>query len=230
MRIGKSRTPSRRSRRRVPASRSEARLLIERHLFDDLGVSLTPSFRSPPKCSLRSPSARREFSTSSSGVIREETHRHFLPLGNSQFSSRVDVVRNFRYPRERSLANRPSISRGPSVRRISVRWEEPPRVSGRPCERRDRERSTGTPRQRRFQRISWKTTETTVVFYSRPERTRGGHSAFRIRENRKGEDTDRKVNSDTRGSPWRTDARTMLILPDIKLQVIWVYALAIVRR
>lgn len=34
-----------------------------------------------------------------------------------------------------------------------------------------------------------------------------------------GKDTDRKVNSDNRGSPWRTDARTMLILPDIKLQV-----------
>jgi len=32
-----------------------------------------------------------------------------------------------------------------------------------------------------------------------------------------GEDTDRKANSATRGSPWRTDA--MLILPDIKLQV-----------
>lgn len=34
-----------------------------------------------------------------------------------------------------------------------------------------------------------------------------------------GKDTDRTVNSDNRGSPWRTDARTMLILPDIKLQV-----------
>lgn len=79
MPIGKSRTPSRRSRRRVPTSCSEARLLIERHLFDDLGISLTSSFRSA-KCSLRDVSSPILLQ-----ALKKRT-RHFLPLGNANTS------------------------------------------------------------------------------------------------------------------------------------------------
>lgn len=49
--------------------------------------------------------------------------------------------------------------------------------------------------------------------------SREGIRERNVRGDAEGKDTDRTVNSDTRGSPWRTDARTMLILPDIKLQV-----------
>lgn len=90
--------------------------------------------------------------------------------------------------------------------------------------------STGTSTA--FQRFPTTTTNTRTTVTRRWRRRRDGNAILFVLREDVGEDvredadrpqdhgdTDRPVNSDARSSPWRTDARTMLILPDIKLQV-----------
>lgn len=204
--------------RRLRRSESRVRHRVDRiefrFSFEVLGeASLTTS-----KVLARHTVLQREFSASFPNAARKKKKKNHAPhrcppfgsyvFGVSQLldSAVIFIVRSRIVGASRGLSYSPN---------IGTRREEPLAL---PVDRAT-DATASTPRKPRGnvpERI-WRRDQVAVAWHSYLAK---GYARKCVRtQDREGRDTDRTANSDNRGSPWRTDARTMLILPDIKLQV-----------